>query len=129
MTDIPDDNTPGKKRVNGILLFGALMLAIIAVTYRPTVETIYCDKTTLNPKPDVIMLGAVWCTYCAQARRYLQHNKVSYCEYDMEQSAEGKRLYKKAKGQVIPVLLIGEYQINGFNEHSIETALENLSTQ
>ena len=47
----------------------------------------------------------------------------------MERSDEGKRLYKEVNGQAIPILLIGDYQINGFNERSIEKALEVLHSQ
>ena len=115
--------------MNGVVLFGLLLLVIFALTYRPSVETILCDETTLNPKPDVIMLGAWWCPYCSQARKYLQQNEISYCEYDMERSDEGKRLYNEVNGQAIPILLIGDYQINGFNERSIEKALEHLHSQ
>jgi glutaredoxin len=131
MSDDPSSNEKPVKprRLNGAVLFGLLFLAILAITYRPSVETIACDETTLNPKPDVIMLGAWWCPYCTQARKYLQYNEISYCEYDMERTDEGKRLYKEVNGQAIPILLIGDYQINGFNERSIEKALEILHSQ
>jgi glutaredoxin len=131
MTDKPASNTEQKKprRMHGFVLFALFMLAIFVLTYRPSVDTIFCDETTLNPRPDVIMLGAWWCPYCRQARRYLEDNEISYCEYDMERSDEGKRLYNQVNGQAIPILLIGDYQINGFNERSIEKALERLHSQ
>jgi len=115
--------------MNGFVILALLFLIIFATTYRPSIETIFCDETTLNPKPDVIMLGAWWCPYCSQARKYLQQNEISYCEYDMERSEEGKRLYNEVNGQAIPVLLIGDYQINGFNEYGIEKALERLHSK
>lgn len=131
MADQPTHNDKQKKpqRINGFVLFGLLALAIVVVTYRPAIETIQCNETTLNPKPDVIMLGAGWCPYCSQARKYLQNNKISYCEYDMERTEEGKRLYKEVNGQAIPILLIGKYQLNGFHEDRIRTALELLHSQ
>lgn len=131
MTDNSTSNNEIKKprRMNGLVFFGLFFLAILATTYRPSVETIVCDETTLNPKPDVILLGAWWCPYCSQARKYLQHNGISYCEYDMERSDEGKKLYNEVDGQAIPILLIGDYQINGFNERSIERALERLHSK
>jgi len=115
--------------MNGFVLLALFFLVIFASTYRPSIETIFCDETTLNPKPDVIMLGAWWCSYCSKARKYLQQNEISYCEYDMERSEEGKRLYKEVNGQAIPILLIGDYQVNGFNEYSIEKALERLHSK
>jgi len=131
MTDKPANSNGQKKprRMNGFVLLALFFLVIFAITYRPSIETIFCDETTLNPKPDVIMLGAWWCPYCSQARKYLQQNEISYCEYDMERSEEGKRLYKEVNGQSIPILLIGDYQINGFNEYGIEKALERLHSK
>ena len=59
----------------------------------------------------------------------LKNNEISYCEYDMERSDEGEKLYREVNGQAIPILLIGKYQINGFNERSIEIALEKLHSK
>lgn len=131
MSDQTTHNDKPKKspRINGLVFFGILFLIIMAITYRPAIETIACNETTLNPKPDVIMLGAWWCPYCSQARKYLQYNNISYCEYDMERTEEGKRLYEEVNGQAIPILLIGKYQLNGYDEGSIQRALEILHSQ
>ena len=131
MTDKPAHSKEQKKprRLNGLVLFALFFLAVFTLTYRPSIETIFCDEITLSPKPDVIMLGAWWCPYCYQARKYLQSNEISYCEYDMERSDEGEKLYREINGQAIPILLIGEYQINGFNEQRIEIALEKLHSK
>lgn len=115
-----------KRHINGLVVFGALIIIIMIINYRPAVSKIDCTEASLTLKPDVIMLAAWWCPYCYQARRYFQNNNISYCEYDMENSEEGKRLYNDVNGQGIPVLLIGDYQINGFDEKSIETALSEL---
>ena len=69
------------------------------------------------------MLGTWWCPYCYEARRYLTSNNISYCEYDIERSAEGEKLFNEVKGQAIPVLLIGKYMINGFDETRLEQML------
>lgn len=112
-----------KKRVNGIAVFFVFIIAIIIITYQPAVTKIYCTEEIISSGTDVIMLAAWWCPYCYQARKYLQKNNVSYCEYDIENSETGKNLYEKVNGQGVPVLLIGDYQLNGFDEKSIEIAL------
>lgn len=68
------------------------------------------------------MLGTWWCPYCYQARRYLTDHNISYCEYDIERSAEGEKLFNDVDAQVIPVLIIDQYMMSGFDE----TRLENL---
>jgi len=115
-----------KRHINGLVVFGVLIIIMVIINYRPSVPKIHCTEETLTPKPDIIMLATWWCPYCSQARRYFHNNDISYCEYDIENSAEGKRLYDEVNGRGIPVLLIGGQQINGFDEISIETALSEL---
>jgi len=74
------------------------------------------------------MLGAWWCTYCYQAKKYFQHNNIHYCEYDMENTETGRQLYEEHGGGAVPILLIGEYRLSGFSEQQIETALSLLKS-
>ena len=69
------------------------------------------------------MLGTWWCPYCHQARRYLTSNNISYCEYDIEHSAEGEKLFNDVNGQAIPVLLVDKYMMSGFDEMRLERLL------
>jgi hypothetical protein len=45
----------------------------------------------------------------------------------MENTTIGKRLYQQHGGGAVPILLIGKYQLNGFSEQQIETALASLN--
>ena len=49
--------------------------------------------------------------------------RLPYCEYDIEHSAEGEKLFNDINGQAIPVLLIDKYIINGFEETQLERVL------
>lgn len=114
-----------KHKRSGLYFIIFLFLGLIFLSRHESVVTIDCTPEIIASKPDVIMLGAWWCTYCYQAKKYFQHNNVSYCEYDMENTATGKQLYQEHGGG-LPVLLIGKYQLNGFSEQQIETALSLL---
>lgn len=114
------------RRINGLIVFALVALGIAAFNYRPTVPAVYCTSETLSLKPDIIMLATWWCPYCYQARRYFHNNNISYCEYDIERSDEGKRIYEEKNGRGIPVLLIGDHQLEGFNESSVENLLSKL---
>jgi glutaredoxin len=120
----PDDKKQTVKSKRGGLFFIALfVVAMILLSRQQTVNTINCDASIIASKPDVIMLGAWWCSYCYKAKKYFQKNNIHYCEYDMENTLEGKRLYEKHGAGAIPILLIGDYQLNGFSEQQIEAAL------
>jgi len=115
---------PGRRK--GIYLVAFFLFALILLSRHEPINTIDCTPDIIASKPDVIMLGAWWCTYCYQTKRFLQQNNIHYCEYDMENTTIGKRLYQEHGGGAIPILLIGKYQINGYSEQQIEAALKLL---
>ena len=121
-----NQNRPKRKR-GGLFVIAAFMIGLIFLSRHEPVNTIDCDASIMTRKPDVIMLGAWWCTYCYQAKRYFQQNDIDYCEYDMENTEEGRRLYQENGGGAVPVLFIGEYQLSGFSEQQIEAALALLN--
>jgi len=118
-----------KSRRGGLFIIALFVVAMILLSRQQTVNTINCDASIIASKPDVIMLGAWWCNYCYKAKKYFQKNNIHYCEYDMENTAEGKRLYEEHGAGAIPILLIGKYQINGFSEQQIEAALAEKNKQ
>jgi len=122
-------NNTGKtrpRRLNGIVILVLIVTGLAIVSYKPSIARIHCNDEVLKSNPEVIMPGTWWCPYCYQARRYLTDNNISYCEYDIERSAEGERLFNEVNGQVIPVLLIDKYMISGFDEARLENLLHKI---
>ena len=125
---------PEKSRSSGLLIFAALMAIMFAISYRPSVKTIYCNAETLSSKPDVIMLSTSWCPYCYEARKYFSHNEISYCEYNIEENNKGREMYDHANRYAsqtgmplgTPILFIGDHQLSGFDEDRIEELLKKL---
>lgn len=118
---------PAKGR--GLIVIAVFIMAFIIFGRRESVDTIDCTPDIIASKPDVIMLGAWWCTYCYQAKRYFQQNQIHYCEYDMENTEIGKQLYKEHGSGAIPILIIGDYQVDGFSERQIDKALSLLESK
>lgn len=117
------------RRINGLFVLVIAVAVIILINYRPPLAHVYCDENTLTPRPDVIMLGTSWCPYCYEARRYFELNDVNYCEYDVEKSPIGEKLYNDVNGQSIPILLIGPYRISGFDETRFEQLMSRLENE
>ena len=126
-SDALADNNRPKKKIRGLLIILFIFVAITLFSRHETVTTIDCTPDIIAKKPDIIMLGAWWCTYCYQAKKYFQSNNINYCEYDMENTNRGKQLYEDNGGGAVPILLIGKYRLQGFNEQQIETALATLN--
>lgn len=119
------ENKPAKRRF-GLPLIILFFIAIIFFNRQEPIDTIDCTPEIIAKKPDVVMLGAWWCTYCYQAKKYFHKNKISYCEYDMENTETGKQLYKKHGGGAVPILLIGQHRLKGYSQEQVETALDIL---
>ncbi|MBI2803077.1 MAG: glutaredoxin family protein [Gammaproteobacteria bacterium] len=104
----------------------AVLVAFVAVmkfsTTRHT-KAVYCEKD-LKPMADtVVMLGASWCGYCARTRDHLASRKIQYCEYDIEQSAEGASRYRAAGAGGIPIIFIKHDRLLGFDAEALDAAL------
>ena len=114
------------RKINGLVILMLTVAALVVLTYRPSIEPVYCDEAAREQAPDVIMLGTRWCPYCYQARRYLTDNDIDYCEYDIENSAHGEKLFNDVNGRSIPVLLIGDAVVRGFDEGKLDQLLSTI---
>lgn len=113
------------RRFSALYILAALILVMIISSYRTAISTIDCDADLIKTNPDVIMLGAWWCPYCAEARKYFHANNVHYCEYDIERTAEGERLYEESNGSGIPILIIDDKKYTGFDAAAFEILMNN----
>ena len=122
MTQQDHDNRK-PRRINGLFLLAFIVFMLVVINYSPYIESVACTEETLADNPEVIMLSTWWCTYCYQARRYFSANEISYCEYDIERTAEGERLFNELNGQAIPVIIAGKHMMSGFDEARFESLL------
>jgi len=60
-------------------------------------------------------------TVCKKAKTYFKSNNVKYTEYDVEINAKGKRDFKRLDGRAVPIILVGDKQLNGFSQAKIES--------
>lgn len=72
---------------------------------------------------DVILYATSWCPNCAQTRKFLKTNNIPYFEYDVDKSSEGQRQFKQLHGNGVPVLLIKNTVIRGYDPNAIITAV------
>jgi len=74
---------------------------------------------------DVIMYATKWCPYCKRMRAYFQEHKIRYFEYDIEQSSKGRQQFKALGGRGVPLVLVRDRLIRGYNPKAVSRALEN----
>lgn len=74
----------------------------------PAVSDEYATK-------DVVIYTTTWCGVCKSAKSFFEQQGIAYNEYDIEKSAQGKRDYKRMRGRGVPIILVGDQRMNGFD--------------
>ena len=77
-------------------------------------------QTTRN---SVTVLSTPTCPYCKKAKRYLRSKGVAFRDHNINNSEEGKRLYRKHNGSGVPVVIINGKVIHGYSEAQMRAAL------
>ena len=63
----------------------------------------------------VIMYSTEWCGFCKKAKAHFLKKNIAFTEYDIEKSRKAAEEYRALKGRGVPVILIGEQRMNGFD--------------
>lgn len=79
---------------------------------------------TAQPQPavPVVMYATAWCPYCAKARAYFKRTNTAYVEHDIEKSADAHAEFKRLGGRGVPLIVVGNERLRGFNELAFESA-------
>ncbi len=64
------------------------------------------------------------CVYCSKAKDFLKKRGVSYTELDVEKDAAAKAEFKALGGRGVPVILVGDQRMDGFNAGRLEGLLK-----
>lgn len=79
-----------------------------------------------NAQAKVVLYGTDWCAYCAKTRAYFKENKIEFVDLDIEKSPAAKQAHEALGGGGVPVVLIGNRKIQGFNTRALEVALKKI---
>jgi glutaredoxin len=79
----------------------------------------------------VTVYTTTWCRYCVYAKQYLERSGIKYTEKNVETKEEREGLLAFAKTvnfdveklNVVPIIVIGETIIVGFNTEEVSCAL------
>ena len=71
----------------------------------------------------VIVLSRPGCPWCTKTKDFLKLKHISYVEYNVQSSSKGKSLFKKYKGSGVPLVIIGDTVLRGFDPSGIMDAI------
>lgn len=63
------------------------------------------------------------CGYCGRAKNFFKANGVDYQAIDIDKSSEGRKQFKALGGKGVPLIIIGDHKIRGYNQQAIKRAL------
>jgi glutaredoxin len=70
-----------------------------------------------------IVYSSTTCTFCKQLKAYLDEQNISYEERNIDESEEARQELAKMGIMSVPLTVIGDKQILGFNPNRIKKAL------
>ena len=76
---------------------------------------------------EVIIYSTPTCVYCEIAKEFFKEKGVDYIEYDVSADTEKRKEMVDRSGQMgVPVILIGDEMIVGFDKEKVSEILEDL---
>jgi glutaredoxin len=100
-------------------------LLVVAVLNWSSVHALLVSRpnfAALHEEP-VILYATDWCSNCKMTRAFLRKNNIPFFEYDVDKSSEGQRQFKALQGNGVPLLLVKNNVIRGYNPQAIKRAL------
>ncbi|MGB5966105.1 MAG: glutaredoxin domain-containing protein [Sulfurimonadaceae bacterium] len=91
--------------------------------YYPSKGLVNYEKTSNAFYREVTLLSTSRSPYSVKARGFLKENNVKFTEYDMEISDEGKQMFEHYKGTRVPLVIINNRAVEGYNEFEMDKLL------
>ena len=88
-----------------------------------TASTTSAKAADTIPKNRIILLTRPGCPYCTKAKNVLDRTGVRYKEYNVRKPYGGK-LFKRYKGTGVPILVVGEKVLRGYNKQKYLDAIK-----
>jgi len=89
----------------------------------PAVVSTIHDAPPVKAKDKVRIYTAAWCGYCKKAKAHLAAKGVPFDEVDVEASERGRSEFAQLGGHGVPVILVGNQRMDGFNAARLDAML------
>lgn len=68
------------------------------------------------------------CPYCRQAKQYLQRKGVRFQEFDIQRNICAQRTLARMGARAVPVIMIGDTRVDGFDQKRLDGLLKRICT-
>lgn len=73
--------------------------------------------------PRITVYTTAKCPHCRQVKQFLQQQGLRFQEFDIETNARARKAFDRLGARGVPVTMIGDQRIDGFNRGVLEQAL------
>jgi len=101
-------------------LYGALLIALTLLALDRTAAYLHLPKENSTA---VVIYTTQWCPYCNALHNVLRQHNIPFKEYDTEKSIQGIMGFWALRGRRVPVSMIGEEIIYGYDGQKVTDAL------
>ncbi len=92
--------------------------------YKPADHPKHSGPEKLRQRtPKVVMYTTPTCGYCHRAKAYFNQQGIRFTELDVTKSQKARKAFKALNGRGVPLIVIGDQRIAGFNRAAIDRAL------
>ena len=74
--------------------------------------------------PRITLFTTRDCAHCRQAKQFLQARGLRFVEFDVQRSTRGQKEFARLGARGVPVILVGDQRIDGFDRRRLEAALK-----
>lgn len=114
-----------------LVVFAGLLVGYSAMNLPKWLKAPYEVGNYARYFPDknikVIVYGTQTCPFCIKTREFLSAQKVQFSDLDIEKFEKAKQDFLSLGGESVPLIIIGDRRIEGFNAQQIDTALAALA--
>ena len=90
---------------------------------KPVTPDTAAADTTIRSNKTVLMYIEPDCPPCDQARAFFKNSDIKFIEMDISSGAAAASAFTRAGGTEVPLIVIGNIKISGFNQTEIINAL------
>ena len=74
--------------------------------------------------PRITLYSTGNCPHCRQAKEYLERRGLRFQEFDVQRSARAQKAFARLGARGVPVIMIGETRIDGFDRRRLDALLQ-----
>ena len=79
-----------------------------------------------NKSAKVVLYTTLNCPHCQNAKRWFKKNNIPFLDFNVGKPGKIQRQFFQLGGRSVPLIVIGDRQLRGFNPQRLKTVLTEL---